>query len=280
MGQTIGQLKNKANIMLQKKKKQAAGWLARHWFKMTLVALLAFVVTYKDINLQLNLSAAPNWETRIDSTGDYQGGLLHQVSQMNLGANFFGPFSKKRPSKKPNDDNLANEYGNMTYHNSEVTNVSTYNSKQSAKIKRQKAYVKRFLNVAKAEMEKFGIPASITLAQGLIESDAGHSRLASKNNNHFGIKCFSRRCAKGHCSNFTDDSHKDFFRLYATAWESYRAHSLMLNGKRYKHLKKLDVKDYKGWAHGLKKAGYATDKRYAEKLIHIIEELQLHQYDQ
>ena len=264
--------------MLQKKKKQASSWLSRHWFKITLVALIAFVVAYKDINLQRHLSTARQWQTKIDSTANDQG-LLQKVSQMNLGANLFGVFPRKNSSKKPNDDNLANEYVNMTY-NSEGINVSMLSPKHKIKIKRQKAYVQRFLNVAKAEMKKFGIPASITLAQGLIESDAGQSRLADKNNNHFGIKCFSRNCAKGHCSNFTDDSHKDFFRRYDTAWESYRAHSLMLNGRRYKHLKKLGTQDYKGWAYGLKKAGYATDKRYAEKLIHTIEELQLHRYDQ
>ena len=128
-------------------------------------------------------------------------------------------------------------------------------------------------------MRKYGIPASITLAQGLIESNAGESRLSKENNNHFGMKCFSKKCKKDHCSNFTDDSHKDFFRKYTTAWESYRAHSIMLGGDRYKHLKKLDKSDYKSWARGLKKAGYATDRRYAEKLIHIIEEMELYQYD-
>ena len=129
-------------------------------------------------------------------------------------------------------------------------------------------------------MEKYGIPASIILAQGLIETNAGESRLSVRNNNHFGMKCFSKKCRKGHCSNFTDDSHKDFFRKYKTAWESYRAHSHLLNAKRYRHLKKLGTKDYKGWAKGLRKAGYATDKRYAEKLINLIETLRLDKFDQ
>ncbi len=140
-------------------------------------------------------------------------------------------------------------------------------------------YINRFKKVAQAEMDKFGIPASITLAQGLLESNMGNSKLAVNNNNHFGIKCFSKACKKGHCSNFKDDHHKDFFRKFKTAWESYRSHSTLLSGKRYKHLKKLDRKDYKGWAVGLQKAGYATDKRYAKKLIRLIETLDLGQYD-
>jgi len=178
--------------------------------------------------------------------------------------------------KTAKSDNLANTYSNMIYEEDKATISS---NKRMGKRKKQEAYVKRFYKVAQSEMTKFGIPASITLAQGLIESNAGDSRLSRKNNNHFGMKCFSKRCGKNHCSNFTDDSHKDFFRKYNSAWESYRAHSHLLKNKRYRPLFSLEEKDYKGWSHGLKKAGYATDKRYAEKLIQIIEILNLQQYD-
>lgn len=143
----------------------------------------------------------------------------------------------------------------------------------------QRSYVRRFAHVARAEMDKFGIPASITLAQGLLESQAGKSPLAREAKNHFGIKCFSKNCKKGHCRNFSDDHHKDFFRQYPSAWESYRAHSLFLQKDRYKHLLELEKDDYKGWAIGLKKAGYATDPNYAKKLIRLIEVLDLARYD-
>lgn len=139
-------------------------------------------------------------------------------------------------------------------------------------------YIARYHKTAIGEMEKFGIPASISLAQGLVESRAGDSKLARNNNNHFGIKCFSRRCGKGHCSNFTDDTHKDFFRKFKSPWESWRAHSQMLAGGRYAKLKKHG-RDYHQWAYGLKSAGYATDRTYAEKLIGIIERYDLHKYD-
>jgi len=128
-------------------------------------------------------------------------------------------------------------------------------------------------------MEKYGIPASITLAQGLLESNIGTSKLATKNKNHFGIKCFSKKCKKGHCSNFNDDHHKDFFRNFSTVWESYRAHSLLLQKKRYKKLYKLKATDYKGWAKGLQAAGYATDKQYANKLVKLIQRLKLDRID-
>lgn len=181
-------------------------------------------------------------------------------------------------TKWKDDGTLANTYSNLTYTNPKFATKNT-SSAQQKKREKQLAYIKRFAKVAQTEMEKYGIPASITLAQGLLESNVGESRLSVRNNNHFGVKCFSRSCGKGHCSNFTDDSHKDFFRKYGSAWESYRAHSKMLGNKRYRGLKKLGTKDYKNWSKGLKKAGYATDKRYAEKLINLIERLELYRFD-
>jgi flagellum-specific peptidoglycan hydrolase FlgJ len=120
-----------------------------------------------------------------------------------------------------------------------------------------------------------------TLAQGLLESNAGQSQLAQKTNNHFGIKCFSSRCKKGHCANFSDDTHKDFFVKYNNARESFRAHSNFLkNGKRYQKLWQLNSNDYRAWARGLAKCGYATDKKYAEKVMNIIQSLHLEQFDE
>ncbi|MBL7805495.1 MAG: glucosaminidase domain-containing protein [Saprospiraceae bacterium] len=139
-------------------------------------------------------------------------------------------------------------------------------------------YIRKYKDIAITEMQKYGIPASISLAQGLVESRAGTSRLAVRNNNHFGMKCFARNCKKGHCSNFTDDSHKDFFRIYASPWESWRAHSVMLSTGRYASLKKYG-RDYTKWAYGLKRLGYATNRTYAEKLIGMIERYDLHKYD-
>jgi flagellum-specific peptidoglycan hydrolase FlgJ len=182
----------------------------------------------------------------------------------------------------------ANPVAGRNYN--ELAKGKKWSKHKEEKVKKQLAYVKRYHTVAQKEMEKYGIPASIKLAQGLLESNAGESRLAVNNNNHFGIKCFARHCKPGHCSNYTDDSHKDFFRKYNNVWESYRAHSYLLvgNGKggsgrkpngRYKSLFKLKKTDYRGWAYGLKKAGYATDPRYPGKLIGIIEDLRLYQYD-
>ncbi len=175
-------------------------------------------------------------------------------------------------------NNLANTFTNLTF-KADNPNLSEDERAAARKKIKQLKYVERYAKTAQTEMEKFGIPASITLAQGLLESNVGESRLATQNNNHFGIKCFSRKCKKGHCANYTDDSHKDFFRKYKSNWESFRAHSKLLQAKRYRPLYKLDRKDYKAWAHGLKKAGYATDKKYAYKIIQLIEDLGLYRYD-
>ena len=143
---------------------------------------------------------------------------------------------------------------------------------------RSAAYIQKFSGIARQEMVQFGVPASISLAQGLIESRAGSSKLAVNNNNHFGMKCFSRNCRKGHCTNFTDDTHKDFFLKFGNAEQSWRAHSKLISSGRYAKLKKYG-RDFRRWANGLKSIGYATDRTYAEKLIGIIERYDLQQFD-
>lgn len=146
-----------------------------------------------------------------------------------------------------------------------------------AKKDRVKNYLKRYAKVAQREMEQYGIPASITLAQGLLESNAGDSKLAVKSNNHFGIKC-KKKCLGCTCRNYSDDSRYDMFRVFDSAAESFREHSELLSISRYAKLKAHGT-DYKKWAHGLKKCGYATDPNYGKKLITIIENLELTQYD-
>lgn len=151
-------------------------------------------------------------------------------------------------------------------------------AEDDVKDRRIKAYIRRFRKVAIAEKERYGIPASIKMAQAIVESNSGQSKLAMDNNNHFGVKCFSRTCKRGHCSNFGDDSHKDFFRKYDSAWESWRAHSEMIAEGRYKSLLKYGD-DYRKWAKGLKKLGYATAGHYEQTLINLIERYHLDELD-
>lgn len=144
--------------------------------------------------------------------------------------------------------------------------------------KQYEAYIKKYRDIAVEEMRKYHIPASITLAQGLLESGAGQSTLARKSNNHFGIKCGSDWDGKS--VRYDDDARNECFRAYKHPKQSYEDHSKFLASRsRYAFLFKLKITDYKGWAKGLKKAGYATDRRYAQRLIDIIELYDLHQYD-
>lgn len=146
--------------------------------------------------------------------------------------------------------------------------------------KKQKVdnYIRKYLEIAKEEARLYNIPVAITLAQGLLESNAGDSKLAQKENNHFGIKC-NAKCTGCRCANYTDDSKYDMFRVFDSAWFSFREHSKLLQNNRYKHLLDLPRSDYRNWAYGLQAAGYATDKKYGEKLIKIVEALQLQLLD-
>ena len=139
-------------------------------------------------------------------------------------------------------------------------------------------YIKKYAPLAVLEMHKYDIPASITLAQGILESGNGRSQLASKSNNHFGIKCHVGW--KGQKVYHDDDEKGEGFRKYKFVETSYKDHSEFLSGRRrYANLFKLRKSDYKGWAKGLKKAGYATDKKYPKKIIKIIETYNLYEFD-
>lgn len=140
-------------------------------------------------------------------------------------------------------------------------------------------YIGNYKDVAIDKMVTYNIPASITLAQGILESGNGLSTLAKKSNNHFGIKCHSGW--KGKKVYHDDDKRNECFRKYDSPEGSFNDHSLFLTTRgRYEFLFDLEPDDYKGWAKGLKKAGYATDRKYPKKLIAFIENFELYQYDE
>lgn len=146
------------------------------------------------------------------------------------------------------------------------------------KISREE-YISMYSHIAVSNMKQYGVPASITLAQAMLESDNGNSTLAVKANNHFGIKC--HKDWTGATIYHDDDRKGECFRKYKNPEQSFNDHSLFLRGgKRYAFLFDLTPTDYKAWAHGLKKAGYATNPKYAELLIKIIEDNELYRFDQ
>jgi len=250
-----------------------------NWFKIAFLAVLAFVTHNNDASIHFSMGAP-----QIPPSQFTSGAVLTSHTTQETPTS-----TAKRTAPPKTSVTSISEVPTVAIKDNdeplflETEKVYGTQTKQTAKVtKKQKdshAYVKRFKATAMSEMKKYGIPASITLAQGILESNAGGSRLADDNNNHFGLKCFSKSCGKGHCSNYHDDDHKDFFRKFDTAWESYRAHSLLLTGKRYRHLSQLKRTDYKNWAKGLQKAGYATSPTYAKDLVQIIEALDLHKYD-
>ncbi len=262
------------------------------WFKIFLVAAIVFVLINKNLSLNFNLSGGeqytenqykePVTETPVVITKEVEKEtkvvpkIVNNKEKMEISIFDFG-YLLMADARSFHDDNRVNNFSNIGL----VINPEFVKKhKVDPAIVKEKqnivnTYINTYKGIAKAEEKKYGIPASITIAQGLLESDAGGSRLARNNNNHFGIKCFSRTCKKGHCVNYTDDSHKDFFRNFDSTWGSFRSHSVLLQKPRYKALYKLKTTDYKGWAEGLRKAGYATDKRYGKKLIKIIEILNL-----
>lgn len=139
-------------------------------------------------------------------------------------------------------------------------------------------YIEQYKAIAINEMAQYGIPASIKMAQAILESGSGKSFLAQNANNHFGIKCGGQW--SGRRITRADDTPNDCFRVYNSPEQSFRDHSIFLLQQRYKRLFTLDRRDYKGWAHGLKAAGYATNPRYAQLLIDIIERYELYRLDE
>ncbi len=170
---------------------------------------------------------------------------------------------------------IINVSNNKTVYNNEILNTLYKDKPNLSKLKID--YIKKYGAMAIHEMENYKIPASITLAQGLLESRYGQSTLTKNANNHFGIKCHKW---EGDRVYHDDDEKGECFRKYEHAESSFRDHSLFLyHKKRYEKLFKLAPNDYKGWAKGLRAAGYATDKKYPDKLIKLIKEYELYYFD-
>ncbi|AYL98183.1 glucosaminidase domain-containing protein [Mucilaginibacter celer] len=176
--------------------------------------------------------------------------------------------ARKKTSSVSNRDAKRNNSSIQKANKDAIANYRSYSSLD---------YIERFKAIAIQEMNQYGIPASITLGQGLFESGAGNSDLAKYANNHFGIKCTADWTGKSYYKD--DDQVNDCFRVYDNPEDSFRDHSAFLKRKNYAKLFELDKDDYKGWAYGLKKAGYATNPKYPELLINIIEKYNLTQYD-
>lgn len=263
-------------------------WVSRNWFNVIILYVAGHFALQNDLNLRVELNPSkaekelPSVQTLGISLPIAERKLTPAVPAANV-----SQFKKIREARTQD----TKQKGTIAVPGFSMRNLTPLLSPGYAKrkgipqeivdarIQVCKNYVAAYSKIAIEEMRAYGIPASITLAQGLLESDAGESVLARESLNHFGIKCRTK-CLGCTCRNYADDVAYDMFRVFEGVEESFREHSILLSSPRYKHLKKLDSSDYKGWAKGLKKAGYATDQKYAEKLVKIIEALDLDQYDQ
>ena len=207
------------------------------------------------------------------------GIIMLFILKKDIAYNFNSPnFASEKISKeKTYTDKHRKDYATQASLGTVVNDLSPA-APEDLRESQVRSYIEHFSNTAVAEMDQFGIPASISMAQAIIESRSGTSKLAVRNNNHFGIKCFSKSCPEGHCSNFTDDHHKDFFRKYGGPIDSWREHSHFLMKNSYRKLLKFG-KDYRAWARGLREYGYATDATYDKKLISVIEKYELSRLD-
>jgi flagellum-specific peptidoglycan hydrolase FlgJ len=183
------------------------------------------------------------------------------------------PISKPIETKKAETNTASNDRKNEP-----KTEVLEATSKVKVTTEIVLAYIDKYKDVAKKNMKNHGVPASIALAQAILESGAGTGDLSSQANNHFGIKC--HKDWNGESVKHDDDEAQECFRKYEKVYDSYEDYAAFLKGRRwYEPLFKLEKNDYKGWAYGLKKAGYATDPNYPSKLIGLIERYQLNKYD-
>ncbi|WP_128758286.1 glucosaminidase domain-containing protein [Leeuwenhoekiella aequorea] len=189
--------------------------------------------------------------------------------------------SKRAAAKKKLATRPAKTYENTnktdTRDTPAETSVETKKAYEYSSFSSVEEYINHFAPIAKEEMRLYKIPASITMAQAVLESGAGNGNLTKKANNHFGIKCHNWT---GEVVYHDDDEAGECFRKYRDPKFSFRDHSLFLTGRsRYADLFDLEPDDYKGWAKGLRKAGYATDPKYPQKLIAIIERYAMYNYD-
>ncbi len=259
-------------------------WFRRYWFHLVFAGLIGWLALQKRIHITIEVT--PRHHNLTTTSQRVEATLTPQALQRADRHEYANETSAKAstsssqisstPSKKKW---TADDFSNLTFvlDPSYAQRNGVPQDIVQRKLDHCKRYIERFARVAIAEMHKFGVPASITLAQALLESDAGSSQLAVESNNHFGIKCRSK-CLSCTCRNYADDDRYDMFRVFQTAWESFRAHSQLMHDSRYQHLLKLG-KDYRKWAKGLEDAGYATDPQYAEKLVQIIEFFDLYLFD-
>ena len=266
-------------------------YLVHYAFEILLIAVILYVCVSRGLSVQVDVHD-PRPATSFSAVTEAGIGGWFAVLSDKLEEGFTGTRVTDRIYTVAEDDGAPDTFNSLARTDDPAPHISNltlvlspdYGQRKglpehivAAKKQRVRDYLDRHQAAARREMATYGIPASITLAQALLESNAGDSKLAVNSNNHFGIKCRTK-CLGCTCRNYGDDTRYDMFRVFDTVADSFREHSILLNTARYAKLKRHG-KDYVKWAHGLKACGYATDPNYGTKLIKIIENLGLDRYD-
>lgn len=238
-------------------------YLKFNWFKVVLLTMLVFVIMRKDFSFNFNL----NTPTEIETVKSNKKAPKKKTAK------------KKKETITERKEPAAVAKGSTSFldiipffRSNKKKDYSSALSNVDEDVK--KAYIKRFAHVAINERQKYGIPASIILANSLLHSQAGRLEITRKGNNHFLIKCSPGWI--GDTANFKGDC----YRQYESAWTSFRDHSKYITTGKFEHLRKLDSTDYKAWAKALEKADYSNQKRFAKQLISIINQYELYQFDE
>ena len=259
------------------------GWIfqfaLRYWFQLFLLLVGLHLIFQKEISIQVNVQDRMSGDVSeqlrvapaaVPASMKQEGGAVQFSAVPQL--------SGRERSVEPAGE--TRKFSNLTFilQPSLVRHERVQPEIVEEHLEKCRQYVERFAKVAIAERKKYRVPASITLAQGLLATNAGESSLALETNNHFGFACRTD-CRDCDCRSFGTGERSGAMRVFGTPWESYREHSLMMQSPRFSDLLALDTGNYKDWAKGLEKAGYSDDPYYAEKLIRLIVALDLYQFD-
>ena len=241
------------------------GLVEKHWFNAFVIFFVLHVFLFKEVSIQVSMQSI------VEQDPSSSQNIIAASKKEALMVAAFIP-----GNGEAEEAGFSNVAFVLNPRLAESDNVPRSLVKEKMEV--CKRYVERFESTARMEQKKFGVPASITLAQGLLESDAGGSLAAKEFNNHFNLRCPSD-CDACPCKRLIADGQDQSYRTFKTPWESFRQHSLLLTSKPYQKLKDLERTDFKAWARGLAAAGYSNDPDYTKKLITIIEMLELEPYD-
>lgn len=248
-------------------KQQIISYIKRNWFKISLGILLLFLVLKKDLSFQINLNTPVEEEVPVEEEAPYRPKAQQPAKRETFTDDMTATSTSPEQAPVEETFDLSPFKGLSSPENNLETRLKT------VEVALVQAYIKRFVHVAESEQIKYKIPASITLANALLQSQAGQHPLTTAHHNHFSLLCTSDWIGE------TVDIDNNCYRHYENAWTSFRDHSLFLTTGQNASLSSIGEENYKGWAKALEKMNFARQKNIANQIIHTIEKYQLYRFD-